>query len=136
MPSFIKGERTLFVAVGNVDAGIDFSELDARAPDVSGDRRAVTVTLPRARLLEPRVDPGRSRVFERERGLIDRISAVFEDNPTSERELYLLAQRKLVGGGARSGFGDERGAQHADDARAADPGARLQRVCGPASSDS
>lgn len=96
LPSFIKGERTLFVAVGNVDAGVDFSALDARTLGVSGDRRAVTVTLPRARLLEPRVDPARSKVFERERGLIDRIGSVFEDNPTSERELYLLAERKLM----------------------------------------
>ncbi len=96
VPSFLKGERTLFVAVGKVDAGVDFSSLDASALDVSGDRRAVTVTLPRARLLEPRVDPARSRVFERERGLIDRIGSVFEDNPTSERELYLLAERKLA----------------------------------------
>lgn len=96
VPSFLKGERTLFVAVGNVDAGVEFSGLDRRALEVSRDRRAVTVTLPRARLLEPRVDPARSRVFERERGLIDRIGSVFEDNPTSERELYLLAERKLA----------------------------------------
>ncbi len=96
VPSFLKGERTLFVAVGKVEAGVDFSRLDGRALEVSPDRRAVTVALPRARLLEPRVDPARSRVFERERGLIDRIGSVFEDNPTSERELYLLAERKLA----------------------------------------
>ena len=96
VPAFLKGERTLFVAVGNVDAGVDFSRLDARGLDVSADRRSVTVTLPRARLLEPRVDPARSRVFERNRGLIDRLGSVFEDNPTSERELYLLAESKLA----------------------------------------
>jgi hypothetical protein len=96
VPSFLKGERTLFVAVGNVDAGVDFSRLDSRALEVSPNRRAVMVTLPRARILEPRVDPARSRVFERERGLIDRIGSVFEDNPTSERELYLLSERKLA----------------------------------------
>ncbi len=96
VPAFLKGERTLFVAVGSVDAGVDFSRLDAGALDVSPDRRAVTVALPRARPLEPRVDPARSRVFERERGLIDRLGSVFEDNPTSERELYLLSERKLA----------------------------------------
>jgi hypothetical protein len=96
VPAFLKGERTLFIAVGNVDAGVDFSALDARSLDVSRDRRAVTVTLPHARILDPRVDPARSRVFERERGLIDRLGSVFEDNPTSERELYLLSERKLA----------------------------------------
>lgn len=99
VPSFLKGERTLFVAVGDVDAGVDFSRLDAQAIEVSPDRRAVTLTLPRARALEPRVDPARSRVFERERGLVDRLGSVFEDNPTSERELYLLSERKLAAAG-------------------------------------
>jgi Protein of unknown function (DUF4230) len=96
VPSLLKGERTLFVAVGNVDAAVDFSRLDAGALDVSGDRRAVTVTLPRARLLDARVDPARSHVVDRQRGLIDRLESLFEDNPTSERELYLLAERKLA----------------------------------------
>jgi hypothetical protein len=96
LPAFIKGERTLFVAVGSVDAGVDFSRLGPGALDVTNDRRSVTVTLPRARLLEPRVDPARSRVFARERGLVDRVESIFEDQPTSERQLYLLAERKLV----------------------------------------
>ena len=98
VPSFLKGERTLFVAVGSVDAGVDFSGLGEEALEVSPDRRTVTVSLPRARPLEPRVDPARSRVFERERGLIDRLGGVFEDDPTSERELYLLSERKLAAG--------------------------------------
>lgn len=100
VPSFLKGERTLFVAVGSVDAGVDFSRLDAEAIDVSADRRAVSLTLPRARALKPRVDTARSRVFERERGLVDRLGSVFEDNPTSERELYLLSERKLAAAAA------------------------------------
>jgi len=95
VPSLIKGERTLFVAVGNVDAAVDFSRLDARALDVSDDRRAVAVTLPRAGVLDARVDPGRSHVVDRQRGLIDRVESLFEDSPTGERELYLLAERKL-----------------------------------------
>src|SRR3712207_5417973 len=44
LPSFIKGERTLFVAAGTVDAAVDFSGL-SRDPDavrVSEDRTAVT----------------------------------------------------------------------------------------------
>jgi Protein of unknown function (DUF4230) len=96
VPRLISGDRTLFVAVGNVDAGVDFSGLDARALDVSRDRRSVTVTLPHARLLEPHVDAARSHVVDRRRGLIDRVESVFQDSPTGERELYLLAQRKLA----------------------------------------
>ena len=47
LPSFIKGERTLFVAAGNVDAAVDFRALskDPDAVKVSKDRRSVEVRL-------------------------------------------------------------------------------------------
>ena len=95
LPSVVRGERTLFVAVGNVDAAVDLSGLGSGDVDVSDDRRRVTVTLPHARLSPARVDPARSYVFARERGVLDRIGSVFSDNPTSERPLYLLAERRL-----------------------------------------
>jgi hypothetical protein len=96
LPSFVKGERTLFVAAGNVDAGVDFSALGGEAVTVSPDRRAVTVTLPHAKLSRPRVDPARSYVYERDRGVLDRVGSVFSDNPTSDRPLYLLAEQRLA----------------------------------------
>jgi hypothetical protein len=34
-------------------------------------------------------------VYDRDRGLIDRVASLFQDNPTSERELYLLSEQKL-----------------------------------------
>ena len=49
VPSFIKGERTLFVAAGNVDAAVDFGGL-GKSPDavrVSGDRKEVAGDSPR-----------------------------------------------------------------------------------------
>jgi hypothetical protein len=95
IPLLIKGERTLFVASGSVDAEVDFSTLDQGAIKVSGDGRRVEIVLPRARLTEARVDPDRSRVFSRERGLLDRLGGVLSDSPTSERELYRLAQDKM-----------------------------------------
>lgn len=96
LPSFIKGERTLFVAAGTVDATVDLRGLKGDAIVVSEDRRSATITVPAPRLGEARVDPRRSRVVDRQRGLLDRAGSVFEDNPTSERELTLLAQRKLL----------------------------------------
>jgi hypothetical protein len=96
IPPFLKGERTLFVAAGTVDAEVDFSGLDAGAVKVSEDRRSATITLPHARLAKPHVDPGRSYVANRERGALDRLGSVFSANPTSERELYQLAELKLL----------------------------------------
>ena len=95
IPSFLKGERTLFVAAGTVDAEVDFSHLDSRAVTVSPDRRSATITLPHARLARAHVDPARSYVANRERGALDRLGSVFSDNPTSERELYRIAEEKL-----------------------------------------
>lgn len=100
VPSFLKGERTVFLAGGSVDAFVDFSDLAEDAIEVSEDGRAVTVHLPNARLSEPRIDPERSYVLERDRGLLDRAGSVFSDSPTGERELYLLAEEKLAAAAA------------------------------------
>jgi hypothetical protein len=99
VPSFIKGERTLFVAAGNVDAAVDFAGL-GRSPEavrVSGDRKQVAITLPQARLTEPRLDQERSRVFDRDRGALDRIGEAFsDDGGADQQQLYVLAERKLA----------------------------------------
>ena len=98
LPSFIKGERTLFVAAGTVDAAVDFRGLakDPEAVKVSDDRRSVHLTLPAPKLLEPQLDPDRSRVYDRDRGALDRISdALSDDGGADQQELYVLAERKL-----------------------------------------
>lgn len=95
VPSLIRGERTTFLGIGSVDATVDFTDVGADRVTASPDRRSVTIALPAPRLAPAVVDPAASRVVGRERGLVNRIAAVFEDNPTSEQELYLLAQTKL-----------------------------------------
>ena len=98
IPSWIKGERTLFVAAGTVDAAVDFSGL-SRDPDavrVSDDRTAATITLPPPRLTEPRLDPDRTRVYDRDRGILDRIGDALSDRPGDEQPLYQLAEDKLA----------------------------------------
>jgi hypothetical protein len=95
VPSFIAGERVSFLAFGTVDAIVDFSALEQGALDVSEDRKTVHVTLPPARIDTVTVDPERSRVLDRDRGVLDRLGGVLSDNPTGERELYLEAEEKL-----------------------------------------
>jgi hypothetical protein len=102
IPLVVKGERTLFVAGGSVDAEVDFSGIGEGAIKVSPDGERVEITLPRARLTQARVDPAQSRVFSRERGLLDRLGSVLSDNPTSERELYQLAQARMQTAAAQS----------------------------------
>ena len=104
IPLLIKGERTLFVAAGTVDAEVDFSTIDRGAIQVSDDGRTARVTLPRAHLTRARIDPDRSYVFSRERGLLDRLGSVLSDNPTSERRLYQVAEDRLEKAAAESGL--------------------------------
>ncbi len=95
LPSLVRGERTLFMATGTVDAAVDFSGIGQEAVKVTDNGRAVEIDLPTPRLTPARVDPARSHVVSRDRGILDRLGSVFADSPTGERQLYLLAERKL-----------------------------------------
>ena len=94
VPSFIKGDRTLFVAAGNVDAGVDLGSLDPDAIEVDEGRRSVRVTLPAPRLYDPEVDLDRSYLVSRERGVLDRIGGFLTDNG-DQRDVLLLAEDRL-----------------------------------------
>jgi hypothetical protein len=102
VPRFIKGERTLFVAAGTVDAAVDFSGLsrDKEAVKVSGDRRSVALMLPAPKLTAPRIDPNRTRVYDRDRGVLDRVEDAVSDRPGDEQPLYQLAEDKLAAAAA------------------------------------
>ncbi len=47
LPDVIKGKRTIFLAIGSVDAYVDFRKLGDDAVSVSADRKSVSMTLPR-----------------------------------------------------------------------------------------
>lgn len=101
VPSFIKGEREVMTATGSVDAVVDLARLGE--DDIRVDGRRVVITLPGATLAEPRLDPEHSRVVARDRGIVDRLGSVFSDSPTSDRDLYLLAESKLTTAAAADG---------------------------------
>lgn len=102
MPAVISGERTTFWATGRVDGVVDMADLDGGRVVMSPDRQSVTISLP-APVLEPAIiDPAQSRVVGQERGIVDRVSGVFDQSPRGDQELYLLAQRKIDAEAARS----------------------------------
>ncbi|HVM69344.1 MAG TPA: DUF4230 domain-containing protein [Gaiellaceae bacterium] len=103
LPSSLKGERVLFVAVGRVDAGVEFGALEEGAVEVSDDRRSVRIVLPPARFHEPHLDLERSYVYHRDRGAIDRLADAFGDGG-DDRELYRNAEQRLAAA-ARDGSG-------------------------------
>jgi uncharacterized protein DUF4230 len=104
LPDSILGERTLFIAVGSVDAIVDFTQVGRGAVQVSDDRRAATITLPRPRLSDAQVDVGKSYVYDRDKGLFNQIGSLFGSNTDDQRQLYTLAQQKIHSA-AQSGSG-------------------------------
>ena len=102
LPDEILGERTLFVAVGDVDASVDLGGLGQEAVDVAGT--SVSVTLPPPRLSEPRLDLERSYVYSRERGILNELGDLFRDERNVEREVYLAAEEKIASGAQSAGI--------------------------------
>lgn len=96
LPDGIKGTRTLFVGSGGVDAYVDFSGMATNAVTISEDRTQATIRLPRAQLEKPNLDNSRSYVFAQQRGLFDRVQDFLSGSPGDQRELYLLAEKKIT----------------------------------------
>lgn len=103
VPAAIKGKRVLFVAVGDVDAAVDFGVLEAGAVEVSDDRRSVSIELLPAHFQEPNLDLDRSYVYDRDLGLVDRLQGLTSDGG-DDAEFYRLAEDKLAAA-ARDGSG-------------------------------
>lgn len=95
LPSAVRGDRTLFVAAGSVDAYVAFGSISKDALTVSKDRRSVSVRLPHAALEKANLDQKRSHVVAQRRGLLDRLQSFLGDDPDYQHQLYELAQKKI-----------------------------------------
>lgn len=102
LPSWVRGERTLFVAAGTVNAYVDFSAIDDGTIEISAE--AAHITLPTPELDRTNLDSERSYVFAQERGLLNRIESLFSDNPSEQHELYVLAEQKMQAVAQESGI--------------------------------
>lgn len=96
VPSAILGQRTLFVGVGTVDAYVDFSGLTSSALTVSEDRRSVALKLPAPALEKVNLDQDKSYVFAQKRGVIDRFTSLFTDDPNTLQDIYQAAAAKIT----------------------------------------
>ena len=97
LPDIIKGKRTIFLAIGSVDSYVDFRKLGDDAVSVSSDRKSVSITLPRAQLSKPNVDPDQSRVLNQDLGVIDRLGNLFSDQPNPQnQQMYQVAEQRLA----------------------------------------
>ncbi len=106
VPSFIQGDDTKFLAVGSVDASVDFSQLASTAIQTSTDGKSVTVTLPAPTYAAPHLDLDNSQILSRERGLLNRVGGMFTSDPTSDQSLYQLGDQALSDAAAKTGLID------------------------------
>ncbi|BAN02392.1 DUF4230 domain-containing protein [Ilumatobacter coccineus] len=98
VPGFIAGDRVQYVAVGSVDATVDFAGLTDDSIIFDEDNDQATIILPAPSIGEPVIDFENSGVMNRDRGVLDRLGGVFSDNPTAEESLIVEAQNKMIAG--------------------------------------
>lgn len=69
LPDFLSGETVLLVAVGDVQAGVNLDEMGE--DDMRVEEDMVTIDLPEARILSASLKEDETKLYSRERGLID-----------------------------------------------------------------
>jgi hypothetical protein len=74
LPSWVSGERVLYVGKGDVDAVVDFGQLDERRVTLSKDAKSVTINLPAPAVDKPQLDLAKSYVVQHDQGLINRFN--------------------------------------------------------------
>lgn len=88
--NLLLGDRLLFIAHGEVIAGVDLTELQDDDVAVSDDRLSVTLRLPPSRILTYRLDNDLSRVYDRERGLLTKGDPQLESRVRQAAEQAVL----------------------------------------------
>lgn len=91
LPGWVSGERLLYVGKGDVDAVVDFGELDERRVAVSDDAKSLTVELPAPTVEKPVLDLETSYVVEHDKGLVNRFKG-----SEIEREAQLKAINQMT----------------------------------------
>ena len=89
LPEFLTGEKVLIVAVGEVEAGVDLDELGPEDVRVTGD--TVYIDLPAARILDSSLDEDKTRVYDRDRGVLK-----FRGNDGLIEEARREAEHRMV----------------------------------------
>ena len=84
LPVSIAGDSLLFVAHGEVVAGVDLAKMNDGDVSVDGDK--VTVHLPKAEIFHTRLDNQTSEVFERQTGLFSKPDIDLETRARVESE--------------------------------------------------
>ena len=99
LPDWVSGERVLYVGKGDVDAVVDFGELDERRVVLAEDGASVTIRLPAPTAGQPVLDLEHSYVADHDEGLVDRFSG-----SELEREAQLRAVEQMTAAATGEGM--------------------------------
>jgi hypothetical protein len=95
--------KMLYIAYGEVEAGIDLSQLTTENVKIAAEE-TIYIQLPAPQILDAKIDVTRSRIYDYDRG-------IFNLGPNTAAELQTLAQRttlkKIVAGACEQGLLDE-----------------------------
>jgi hypothetical protein len=94
IPDAISGRRTVFLAVGTVDAHVDLSGINESDLKVSPDGKSATLRLPEAQLEKPRLDHKAFQEYRSDRGVLDIVADVF--GSPDQSEIYLRAETEIA----------------------------------------
>ncbi|MFN3651840.1 MAG: DUF4230 domain-containing protein [Armatimonadota bacterium] len=84
VPSWLAGDKILFVGRGEVVAGVDLRSLQSHDVRVEGEQ--VVVRLPEPQIFHSRLDNHGSQVFERQTGLFSKADSQLETRVRQEAE--------------------------------------------------
>ena len=87
VPKALAGEKLIFVAHGQVVAGLDLSKLTENEIDISGD--SIKLRLPEPEILYSRIDNEKSYVYERDTGIFSRPDKDLESQVRADAERQL-----------------------------------------------
>lgn len=95
LPGFIAGESVVAIVTGGVRATVDLSGLDSAAVQVDEKSEAIRIRLPEPVLGDADIDEESTRIIDRDRGVVDRISDAFVENPTDDIVIFTTAQERM-----------------------------------------
>ena len=99
IPSFLAGEDKQFLAVGSVDAGVDFSALDSSSMVISKDHKTISINLPPATLGTASLDMNNSKVTGDSKGAFDRLGSLLGSSG-DDSKVYAAGQDKITAAAA------------------------------------
>ena len=99
LEQLVSGEKVLLVASGNVEAGVDLSEIGDDAMQVRDD--TVTIQLPEPEILSTNLDEDNTRVYDRDYSLLN-----LRPNDDLVEEARATAEERLEGAARENGILD------------------------------